>query len=168
MNRVHKRVPAPPLAVTAKPPDTPLNLLLDRLDNVHKYGQGYRACCPAHESKSRSSLSIRQSDDGRVLLHCFGGCSALQIVHALGLELKDLFERPITANMPPQEQRRIRQLAKQGQWKAAIKDLPEEITVLEMAAVHLVKGQALNERDRQRLMLASERIRSARAVLCEC
>jgi len=146
---------------------SPINLLLGRLDNPRKYGQGYRAACPAHEGTSRSSLSIREADDGRVLLHCFAGCGVINVVQSLGLETKDLFERSITANMTFEEKVRIRQLAKQSQWKAAIKSLPLEIRIIEFAAVDLANGRPLSEPDRQRLILASKRIRSAKVVLCD-
>ncbi len=53
-------------------------------------GQGWVGLCPAHGDTS-PSLSISQGDDGRVLLHCHGGCKTKDIVAALGLEMKDLF-----------------------------------------------------------------------------
>jgi hypothetical protein len=143
----------------------PLNLLLDSLDNPREYGQGYRAVCPAHEGKSKSALSVKETDDGRVLLHCFAGCSALDVMHSLGLELKDLFERP-PANMTDEEKRRLRQLAKQGQLKAVLELIPLEIAVVEIAGVRLAKGKPLNESDHLRLELAGKRISSAKAVLC--
>jgi hypothetical protein len=147
-------------------PNAPLALLLERLENVKPYGQGYRACCPAHDSKSKNTLSIRTAEDGRVLLHCFAGCSPLEIVRALGLELSDLFEKP-PANMTAQEKVKIRQLAKQGQWKTALEFLPLEIAVVECAAVQLITGKPLNLADHHRLELASKRISSARRVLCD-
>jgi hypothetical protein len=58
---------------------------------THNY-QGYMARCPAHDD-STASLSVREGDDGRVLVKCFAGCSVEQIVAALGLSLADLFEQ---------------------------------------------------------------------------
>jgi hypothetical protein len=49
--------------------------------------------CPAHDD-SEPSLSVREGDDGRVLIHCFGPCDAERIVAALGLTLADLFGPP--------------------------------------------------------------------------
>jgi len=37
-------------------------------------GQGYIDVCPAHEDKN-PSLSITETKDGKLLLHCFCGCS---------------------------------------------------------------------------------------------
>ncbi|WP_156762722.1 CHC2 zinc finger domain-containing protein [Woeseia oceani] len=64
--------------------------LIERLDGVRETGKGrYLARCPAHDDRT-PSLSVRDTGD-RVLLHCFAGCDALDVVHALGLELADLF-----------------------------------------------------------------------------
>jgi DNA primase len=40
------------------------------------------ACCPAHDDKT-PSLSIEDSRDGKVLVHCFAGCSQDQVIGAL-------------------------------------------------------------------------------------
>lgn len=144
---------------------TPINLLLERLENVKPAGQGYRACCPAHESKSRNTLTIKQTDDGRVLLHDFGGCSALEIVHALGLELADLFDRPITANMTPGQRRELRDKVKMARWKAACSDLQVEINILLLTAGQAYRGEPINDADMNRMKLAGVRIRHAMGEL---
>src|SRR5262249_38664108 len=61
-----------------------LNLFLARLRNVSPSGNGYTACCPAHDDKS-PSLSVARGRDGRILVKCFAGCSAERVVSALGL-----------------------------------------------------------------------------------
>lgn len=50
------------------------------------------ALCPAHPD-TKPSLSIRQADDGTILLKCHSGngCDAQKIVKAVGIELRDLF-----------------------------------------------------------------------------
>lgn len=66
--------------------------LLARLVRVKSTGpDAWIASCPAHEDK-RPSLSIRQVDD-RTLIHCWAGCGAGDVVAAVGLELRDLFDR---------------------------------------------------------------------------
>ena len=66
--------------------------LLARLDRVRKTGNGeWVASCPAHDSKSRQSLAISETADGRVLIHDFGGCSPAEVLGAVGLEFADLF-----------------------------------------------------------------------------
>lgn len=53
-------------------------------------GKGWAARCPAHED-SKASLSVSESEGGKVLLKCFAGCEAEEVAGALGLSLKDLF-----------------------------------------------------------------------------
>lgn len=64
--------------------------LITRLEGVRSTGQDqWIARCPAHEDKT-PSLAIREIDD-RILIHCFAGCSANEIVDSVGLDLSDLF-----------------------------------------------------------------------------
>ena len=76
--------------------------LLSRLTKVKRIGAGrWKACCPAHQDKT-PSLSIRETDAGVVLLHCFGeGCAAADIVAAVGMEVSDLFtDLPMRQDKP--------------------------------------------------------------------
>lgn len=68
----------------------PIDRICSKLDAVQGSGPSYQAPCPAHEDDN-PSLSIKEAQDGRVLLKCHAGCSAEDIVHALGLSMKDLF-----------------------------------------------------------------------------
>ena len=74
--------------------------LLTRLDQVKPTSKGFQARCPAHEDRG-PSLSLREGDDGRVLLHCFAGCSAGAVMAAIGLQMADLFPPSITPRRPP-------------------------------------------------------------------
>lgn len=70
---------------------SPADRVLGALAGVRRTGPGrWSAICPAHADR-RPSLSIRELDDSRVLLHCFGGCGVDEVVRALGLELADLY-----------------------------------------------------------------------------
>ena len=51
------------------------------------------ARCPAHEDRF-PSLSIREGQDGRVLIHCFAGCTHTAILAKLELAPTDLFAGP--------------------------------------------------------------------------
>ncbi len=65
--------------------------LLARLDRVRKTGRAqWVARCPSHDDRG-PSLSIAEGTDGRVLVHCFAGCSAMAVLEALDLEFADLF-----------------------------------------------------------------------------
>ena len=74
--------------------------ILQLLGKVKKSGKGYQACCPAHEDRG-PSLSLREGDDGRVLLHCFAGCSAGAVMAAIGLQMADLFPASDKPRRPP-------------------------------------------------------------------
>lgn len=72
------------------------------LKGVQPIGEGsWVARCPAH-GDAHPSMSVA-ARDGKILVHCHVGCSAADIVGALGLELKDLFEdapKPALAGAP--------------------------------------------------------------------
>jgi hypothetical protein len=65
---------------------SPLDIhdVLSRLSGVRELGtgKGWIALCPAHEDR-KPSLRIAEGSDGRVLLHCFAGCSPEEIVRAI-------------------------------------------------------------------------------------
>lgn len=64
--------------------------VLDRLDGLRLVNdKEAMALCPAHDDRN-PSLSIKAEDD-RLLLKCFAGCAAEEIVAAIGLEMSDLF-----------------------------------------------------------------------------
>lgn len=73
---------------------TPIERVLAELrdrGDVKRRGKGWRACCPAHDDNT-PSLDIDEGQDGRALLICrSSGCSVVNITHALGLEVSDLF-----------------------------------------------------------------------------
>jgi hypothetical protein len=49
--------------------------------NGHRYGSGWMARCPAHRDNN-PSLSLRDAN-GKILVHCFAGCSQDDVVAAL-------------------------------------------------------------------------------------
>lgn len=64
--------------------------VLTRFPGAKRSGAGWQARCPAHEDRT-PSLTISEGDDGRTLVHCHAGCTAEDIVAAVGLTLRDLF-----------------------------------------------------------------------------
>jgi len=95
-----------------------VNVLLERLANLHPAGPGrWRATCPAHGSDRNRALSIAVKD-GKILLHCFGGCDPDAVLSALGLSWHELYAgetcpweapvhyRPAPAPARPEEGRR--------------------------------------------------------------
>lgn len=57
-------------------------------------GKGWTACCPAHDD-SNPSLSVAESVNGGVVLHCHTGCTPEAVCEAIGIKLVDL--------MPPRK-----------------------------------------------------------------
>lgn len=138
-------------------------LLLARLEGAQKSGPGWRAQCPACGGKSRK-LSVLEVEDGRTLVHCFGGCEALAVVQALGLRLDELFQRRPQI-MTPQQRQQARRRAREAQWGAALQMLELEARVALIAAKQLARWQQLDPEDDARLALALQRIEDAGALL---
>ena len=121
----------------------PIDLVLSRLDKVKAAGAGkWKACCPAHDDRA-PSLSIREADDGKVLLHCWAGCFTADVLAAIGLTVRDLF---------PAGGERI---VHRGPSKAA-RQL--EATVISIAVEQLRQGKQLSAADRERFELAKRRL----------
>lgn len=129
--------------------------LVSLLEKVKSTGKNrWQARCPAHADKG-PSLSIRETDDGRVLVHCFAGCSVHEIVQAVGLELSDLFPPRTTGNAKGER----RPFAAAD----ALRAVGFEALVVCAAAVALATGEPLSSADRNRLITAGERIQLALA-----
>lgn len=125
--------------------------IIPRLEGVKRTGRGkYVARCPAHSDRS-PSLMLKQSDD-RILIHCFSGCQAADVVAAIGLELKDLFpDRPL-----------FKKEVKDG-FNAydALRCLKEEALIVLLAASDCLKTGIFSNADLQRVQLAHDRINAA-------
>ena len=143
----------------------PLDQFLGRLERVKASGRGYIARCPAHEDKT-ASLSITAGDDGRVLMHCFAGCRAADVVAAAGLEIGDLFVKRPTADMSFTERAALKEYARQAQWKAALNCLALEATIISIAAQEMRQGKKLDADDCARVAQAERVINDAKGVLC--
>jgi hypothetical protein len=86
---------------------SPIDRVLAHLEGVHRSGDGWMARC-SHHSDRQASLSIKEGDAGRVLLHCHAGCDTRSVVESAGLAWVDLF--------PPGSRERF----KPRVWKGAI------------------------------------------------
>lgn len=125
--------------------------LLSRLDGVRQTGPGrWIARCPAHADK-RASLSIRELEDGRVLIHDFAGCSAHEMLAAVGLDMTDLFpEREIQHGRPERRPFPASDI---------LRCLGFEGLVVAAAGAAMLAGEPVSGVDRERLVLAVARIR---------
>jgi len=130
--------------------------VLNQLDQIKRTGDNkWMACCPAHDDKS-PSLSIRLTDD-RLLLHCFAGCPAEDVLSALGLTFGDLYDDASKAAYAAATAYQGRKLKPLQQ----IDPLEHERRIIELGRADLEAGFSLSFEDRARLKLAIERVRAA-------
>ena len=128
--------------------------LIDRLECARRTGPGqWVANCPAHDDR-RPSLAIRELDDGRVLLHCFGGCAVADVLHSLGLDFAALFPSGASLNHIPPERRPFPAMD-------VLRCGTFEVLIAAVAAANLAKGIELSHLDRERLLLAADRLQAA-------
>ncbi|WP_018878955.1 hypothetical protein [Thioalkalivibrio sp. ALE9] len=135
--------------------EPPAERLLARLEKVKRTGAGrWLACCPAHGDRS-PSLSIRETDDGTVLVHCFAGCGAAEVMQAVGLELRDLF--------PPKAPDARSPLRPGQRWvpRDALEAVAHEALLVVVVADDVHQGRTPTEQDMHRLAQAAGRIRAA-------
>jgi hypothetical protein len=108
------------------------------------------ACCPAHDDR-HPSLSIRELDDGRLLLHCFSGCDVKSVLSALGLEFDALF---------PDKPRDHRVGAERRPFLPSdvFEIVRHEVTTVAIIASRMHAARALSEADYYRLYTATVRL----------
>jgi hypothetical protein len=130
--------------------------LISRLQRVTQVQPDrWRAICPAHESKHLTqSLAIRELAGGTLLIKCFAGCGAADVVAAVGLEFKDLFPPQLTDGKPfrPNLYHAARE---------ALQTLHKEVFIVLVAAEQVHRGESLNSADLNRLAQTISLIRSA-------
>lgn len=136
--------------------------LLARLDKVKQTrSDAWQACCPAHDDRS-PSLNIRMAEDGKMLVRCWAGCSAADIMAAVGLELSDLFPRR-------ERDTWSRPVAASQRWvpRDVLSSIASEALITLIAAEDIRQGKTLPDADIDRLAVAAGRLRSAaREVGC--
>ena len=134
-------------------------VLLDRLQRVQERGAGqWYASCPteAHKHGDRSrGLSVKETSDGTVLVHCFAGCNVAEILAAVNLELSDLFPEKLEPRKGTRPTWNHRDLL------IVIRD---EALLVACAAGWIVDGKLLDPDDVDRVSVAATRIRNALEV----
>lgn len=129
--------------------------LLSRLEGL-RAGSGadrWIARCPAHEDRS-PSLSIRLADTGAILVKCFAGCGAVDVMGALGLSMTDLFPEPLTKTYLPRIRAPFSALD-------AMRCLAAESSVVTLAVCDVIAGKPLDDAYLERLATAAGRIATA-------
>lgn len=136
----------------------PIDKLRECFPNARPYSNGYRDNCP-NKHRSKYSLSFSEAEDGRVLLKCFSGCSAAEVLQTLGLEMADLFERPTETEKTPRPSWQQRELTKMRQWKACRSDFVGEVNILLSVAGQAYHGYPVSKEDKVRTERAARVIR---------
>lgn len=135
---------------------SPIEAVLGRLDGVARSGKGYIARCPAHCDKT-PSLSVKEGDDGRVLIHCFAGCQIEDIVAATGLSMADLFSSDASKRRNPMIPGfKLRDLKEAAEF---------ERQILCIVNADRKSGKSISPSDLERTRIALNRIAMAGRVL---
>jgi hypothetical protein len=131
---------------------------LSQLEGVKRIGADrWLARCPAHDDR-RPSLSIREMDGEKVLVHCWAGCSVGDVLGSVGLAMDTLF--------PPRTSHRSKPEGRPWPATDVLRALEYEALIVATAASFMGNGGVLTKEDRHRLLLASERITSAVMESC--
>jgi hypothetical protein len=133
-----------------------VDLILSRVEKAKRTGaDSWVCCCPAHEDRN-PSMTVRELDDGRILIHCFAGCSVEEILSSLGLSFDALFpDKPIEYAKP---------LRRPFPAADVLECLAFETSIVVMASGDLLRGKAISDVDRARLIVAAARIEDGRKI----
>lgn len=139
----------------------PIDQILDRLDKVKSQGKNkWMACCPSHDDKN-PSLAVSELPDGRILIKCFAGCGAIEILTAIGLGLTDLFPDGRLGEFKSFQ--RIEENYKARQQTRLKEKLSVDETILAIAKMDRQAGKRLSLSDLEIERQAFQRIRHATA-----
>ena len=126
-------------------------LILQHCEKVRRTGPTtWSARCPAHDDKG-PSLAIKE-EDGKVLIHCFSGCSFQQIIDACGVKAEDLFPPRLDDGKPIKRTFPAVQL---------LEAVGRESMVIAILAQGIADGKIPTPEDLQRAHLANARIQDA-------
>jgi hypothetical protein len=140
-----------------------MSAVLDFLSRVERVSQStdsrWRAICPCHASKSKSqTMSVRETSDGTVLIKCFAGCGALEIIKKVGMKPGDLFPKEYRAPMVQ------RGPARPNHWHArheAMKTIMREVQLVGLISSDIAEGKRVSAQDAERCAEAVAKITQA-------
>jgi hypothetical protein len=135
----------------------PIDTVLARLNDPKPTGRDrWRSICPSCGGSNASALSVGIGHDDAVLLRCFKGCDASQVIGAMSLEMADLFPRTVGpgCGRPPLKRRAMLSA------RQAIDLIEFECLLVWTAAFNLANGHSLTADDLSRLATAALRIQS--------
>jgi len=125
-----------------------INDLLNRLQKVRKIGTDEWVASSPTRSDRTPSLFIKYDTNGNILLHDFGGSSVDEICNAIGIELSDLFPDNGKEYKPQRFNAHNVLVA-----------MRQEVLIVALCAVDIVAGKNITEEDKDRVLLASQRLK---------
>jgi hypothetical protein len=129
-----------------------INDFLGYFEKSYRSGKDeYQCLCPAHNDKT-ASLSIKNLPDERILIHCFAGCAANDILEAVGLTFDDIVPKRLGDFKP---------VSKPFNPYAVLKAISNETLLVALAGLEVANGKTLPQEDKDRLMIAVNRLREA-------
>jgi hypothetical protein len=129
-----------------------INDFLSYFEKSYRSGKDeYQCLCPAHNDKT-ASLSIKNLPDERILIHCFAGCAANDILEAVGLTFDDIVPKRLGDFKP---------VSKPFNPYAVLKAISNETLLVALAGLEVANGKTLPQEDKDRLMIAVNRLREA-------
>ena len=126
--------------------------LLGKLERVKQVSPNRWVASSPTRVDTTPSLSIRLTEDNRILMHDFGGSSVHEILSAVGMEITDLFpprDEKVHAGKPTKERIAAIDL---------IKHLHPDLRLVLVAARMCVNGETIAERDMTILNETIERL----------
>ncbi len=128
-----------------------IDALISSLERVKRTCTGrWMARCPGHEDRT-ASLSLRELDDGRILIHCFAGCGVGEVLGAVGMTISDLFPERIQSTTGRPERRPF----PAGD---VLRAIAMEAELVAIVAVDMAQGVVIDERVKDRVLRAAGRI----------
>lgn len=133
-----------------------IDAILSRLHRVKKTGRGsWLACCPAHNDRS-PSMTLRECDDGRILAHCFGGCSIAEIVASVGLGWDEWF--------PEKPQENAKPYRRPFPSADVLEAVASDSALIAVTVANMANGEKITPEDYLAMLNAAGRIAEARRI----
>jgi len=135
-----------------------VNKILTLLRKVKSTGNNtWMACCPAHDDKSPSMTISDYSDN--ILIHCFSGCTPIDILESIGLDFSDLFP-----------DKNYTEKSKGAVFNAydVLEALSTETTIVYMTGSKMFDTKKISDADWLRLKVAVQRINAASNLVDNC
>lgn len=129
---------------------SPADNLLSRLHRVRRTGPGrWVASSPTREDR-QPSLAIRELDDGRLLVHDFGGDDVAAVLAAVGLDLSDLF--------PAQELGATKPVKRAFSASDLVALAAHESSLAVVICADVLNSRTVSDADFARLLIAAQRL----------